>query len=78
MFYVSLLEQNIKRKGQEFSVSYFDNCDDKEYEVKAIQNSVVYTKKTDKHLPELYYLVAWKDYLKEKNTWELSLVFIHL
>ena len=39
-------------------VPEFETGDDKEYEVEAIQYSVVYTKKTDRHLLGLYYLVA--------------------
>ena len=46
----------------------FDKGDDKEYEVEAIQDSVVYAKKTDRYLPGLYYLVAWKGHLDEENT----------
>ena len=30
------------------------------------------------HLPGLYYLVAWKSYPKEENTWEPVLVVQHL
>ena len=42
--------------------------DDNKYEVEAIQDSAVYAKEVDGYLPGLYYLVAWKDYLEEKNT----------
>ena len=30
------------------------------------------------HLLGLYYLVSWKDYLEEKNTWEPYSVIQHL
>ena len=36
----------------------FEPGDDKEYKVEAIQDSAVYAKETDGHLPGLYYLVA--------------------
>ena len=39
-------------------VPEFELSNDKEYEVKAIWNSVVYAKEADRHLLELYYLVA--------------------
>ena len=42
----------------EFLVPEFEAGDDKKYEVKAIRDSAVYTKKEDEHLPELYYLVV--------------------
>ena len=70
VFHVSLLEQNTTRKVQmnKFSVLEFEPGDDKEYEVEAIQDSAVYAKEADKHLPELYYLVIWKGYPEEENT----------
>ncbi len=53
--------------------------DGEEYEVKAICNSVVNIKESDSgHLPSLYYLVSWKVYLKEKNTWEPALAVLYL
>lgn len=50
-----------------------DNNDNKKYKVEAISNSAVYAKelKLD-YLLRLYYLVFWKSYLKEENTWELA------
>ena len=44
----------------------------------AIWDSVVYAKKADRYLPGLYYLVTWKGYLKEENTWEPSSTVMHL
>ena len=67
---MSLLEQDIRRKEWEFSVLEFEPDDNKEYKIEAIRDSVVYSKETDGHLPGLYYLVAWKGYLEEENTWE--------
>ena len=51
-------------------VPKFEIDNDNEYKIEANQDSVVYTKKTGGHLLGLYYLVTWKSYLKEKNTWE--------
>ena len=36
----------------------FDVSDNKKYKVEAIIDSVVYAKKTNRHLPGLYYLVS--------------------
>lgn len=70
---MSLLEKNtIKKKQVDKNVKQIDfdagNNDDKEYEIETIKNSTVYTRKSVDHLPELYSLVFWKDYLEEKNT----------
>ena len=51
---------------------------DKKYEVEDIRGSAVYAKEVDKHLPRLYYLVAWKGYPEEENTWEPSPADMHL
>ena len=42
----------------------------KEYKVKAIWNGAVYANMAKCDLPSLYYLVAWKRYFEEENTWE--------
>lgn len=39
----------------------------KEYKIKAIQDSILFTKKVEEHLSKLYYLVIQMGYLKEKN-----------
>ena len=50
-----------------------------EYKVNDIQNNTVYTKEsTTSQLPELYYLVLWKNYPEEENTCELALTIQHL
>ena len=56
----------------------FEPGNDNEYKVKAIQDSAVYAKEVDGHLLGLYYLIIWKGYPKEKNTWELSSAVMHL
>ena len=45
-----------------------NNKKSRKYEVEAICNSAVYARELAGHLPELYYLVSWKGYLKKKNT----------
>ena len=49
----------------------FKAGNNKEYEVDGIGDSVVYAKESaTRQLPGLYYLVLWKDYPEEENTWE--------
>ena len=45
----------------------FELGNNKEYKVEAIQDSVIYAKEADRHLPRLYYLVIWKGYPEEEN-----------
>ena len=79
VFHVSLLEQDTTRKGREFSVPEFKPGDDKEYKVKAIRDSAVYARESESgHLPYLYYLVSWKRYPEEENTWKPTSVVQHL
>ncbi len=70
---MSLLEQDTTRNGRvdkalrepkkEYEAGY-----NKEYEVEAIINSVVYDQQANDQMPGLYYLVSWKGYPDEKNT----------
>ena len=49
------------------------------YEVEGICDSAVYTKKSETgYLPGLYYLVCWKNYPKDKSTWEPTSAMQHL
>ena len=40
--------------------------------MEAIQDSAVYTNKSESYLRSLYCLITWKKYPKEENTWEPS------
>ena len=80
VFHMSILEQDTIRKGRinEFAVLEFDKGNNKEYKIEIIWDNAVYTKKADRHLLGLYYLVAWKGYPEEKNTWEPFSAIMHL
>ena len=71
IFYVLLLEQKITKKGQvdENKTELDAGNNSGEYEMEAIWDSMVYTKKSKSgYLLQLYYLVSWKRYPKEKNS----------
>lgn len=55
----------------------FESSYSKEYKFKIIQNSAIYTKKLEDNPLKLYYLVLWKNYSKEENTWEPALAIQH-
>ncbi len=82
IFHVSLLEQDTIKKGQlndTMAQLELDEGNSEEYEVEAICDSKVYAKKSDSsYLPSLYYLVSWKGYPKEENTWKLASAVLHL
>ena len=69
-----LLEQDTTRKGRvhEKNAEKLDADDDSgEYEVEAIWDSALYARELESgYLPGLYYLVFWKRYPEEENTWE--------
>ena len=44
----------------------FNANNNKEYEIKNIQNNAIYIKKSAKYLLEFYYLVLWKNYTEKK------------
>ena len=56
-----------------------DAGNSKKYEVETIQDSAIYMEKLEGgQLSSLYYLIAWKNYLEEKNTEEPVLAVQHL
>ncbi len=81
---MSLLEQDTTRKRRVNSKALpkpkkeFEARDNKEYEFKAIIDSVVYGQQANDQMPGLYYLVLWKRYPEKENTWEPSSVVAHL
>ncbi len=57
----------------------FEVGSNKKYEIKAIIDSTVYGQQANSNqMPGFYYLILWKGYPEEKNTWEPSSVVIHL
>ena len=83
VFYISLLEQDITRKGrvddESMSVE-LDSGDKKvEYELEAIWDSEVYARESELgHLSALHYRVSWKRYSEEENTWKPASAVQHL
>ena len=78
---MSLLEQDTTRKGRvdDENVELDAGDENGEYEVEAIRDSEVYARESESgHLPGLYYLVSWKGYPEEGNTWEPTSVVQHL
>ena len=80
---MSLLEQDIIKKGQVDlgqvlpKLEEFEARDNKEYEVKTMIDSAVYGQQVNNQISGLYYLILWKSYSKEENTWEPILVVIY-
>ena len=77
---MSLLEQDTSRKGRvdENATELNAGKDSGEYKVEAICDSAVYARESAGHLPGLYYLVFWKGYPEEENTWEPYSAVQHL
>ena len=69
-----LLEQDTTKKGWiDENATELDIGDDNggEYNVEAIWDSAIYARKSElDYLPGFFYLVSWKRYPEEKNTWE--------
>ena len=81
VFHMSLLEQDTTRKGRvdDENVELDAGDENGEYEVEAIRDSEVYARESESgHLPGLYYLVSWKGYPEEENTWEPASAVQHL
>ena len=75
IFHISLLEQDTTRKervDKKITQLEFEAGNSKEYKMEAIQDIAVYANKAKGYLPGLYYLVIWKRYTKEENTWKSS------
>lgn len=72
IFHVLLLKQNTTRKKQvEENVTQleFRASDHEEYKIEGICNNIIFAKELEiGYLLVFYYLIFWKDYLKEKNT----------
>ena len=66
-----------RARGQNNVQIELDQDDSKKYKVKAICNNAFYASELEGHLPGLYYLVSWKGYPKEENTWEPALAVLH-
>lgn len=56
----------------------FQASNDEDQKVENIKDNAAYIRKSDGHLPGLYYLVSWKGYPKKKNTWESISIVQHL
>ncbi len=80
---MSLLEQVTIRKGRvdkaTSQLEFKNDSDGNEYKVEAICDSAVDVRGSNSgHLPGLYYLVSWKSYPEEENTWDPASTIQHL
>ena len=69
---MSPTEQDTTRKGRvDENVTEFETGNDEENELEGIRDSAVYAKELlAGHIPGLYYLISWKGYTEEENTWK--------
>ena len=68
---MSLLKQDTIKKeriDENITELEFGAGNSEEYKVEASRDCAVYTKESEVYLTGLYHLIAWKGYLKEKNT----------
>ena len=71
---MSLLEQNTTKKGRvdkkiTEKLEFKAGGNNKEYKMKGICDSAVYTRESEvSHLLGFYYLVSWKSYPEDENT----------
>ena len=73
VFHVSLLKQDTIRKGwtDENMTEFEAGNNKKEYEVEGSWDNAVYAQESAAgQLPGLYYMISWKGYSEEKNTWK--------
>ena len=80
LFHLSFLKQDTTRKERvDKRVTELKTGNSEEYEIEAIWDSIIYVSKSESgKLLGLYYLVAWKGYPKEKNTWKPLSAVQHL
>lgn len=80
VFHVLLLKQhNTKKEWVNKKAIELYAGNNKKYNIEAICNNAIYARKSkSSHLPELHYLVLWKHYLEEKNTWKPVLAIEYL
>ena len=84
VFYVSLLEQDTKRKKWvdikiAEPLKFKTSSNNEEYKVESICNSAIHAKELEAgQLSGLYYLVSRKNYPKDENTWEPTSIVQYL
>ena len=80
---MSLGQQDITKKRRvnqkTLQLKFEHDGKSEEYEVEAIRDSAYYAKELKSgQFPGLYYLIFWKDFQEEENTWKPALVIQHL
>ncbi len=69
------MDKTLPEPEKEFE---FEAGDNKDYKFEAIIDSAVYGQQVNDQMPGFYYLVSWKGYSEEENTWKPLLAVIHL
>lgn len=81
---MSLLKQKIIKKRRVNNITLPESekeievGNNKKYRVKATIDSVVYGKKANNQMLDLYYLISRKGYSKNESTWEPLIAVKHL